>query len=1128
MFQSEAVARGLCLGDWSQPVPARPAFNLLMRHCIFPASLLSIVATARIAAAPADQMEFFEKRIRPILANECVECHGEKKQKGGLRVDSRDALRRGGDTGPAVIPGDPEKSLLLASIKHLDPDLQMPEKKPKLDAEVIADFERWISTGAEDPREAAQSLVTDSAAVLARAKKLWAFQPLKQVSPPEVKDTAWSSRPVDRFLLHTMEAASVTPTKDADPYTLIRRLSFTLNGLPPTADEVTAFAGSAIADRDGAIKAAIDRLIASPRFGEHFARQWMDVVRFAETHGAENDDILPEAWHFRDYTIRAFNSDVPFDQLIREHIAGDQLPSPRRIDGRNESVIGTAFLRFVEFNHAAVDVKREEGTIVEGQLDALGKAFQGLTISCARCHDHKFDPVLQRDYYALYGIMTSSRVLMQQLEEPAQFHREDESLRRLKGEVKSILAHQWRKELETWPQHLADARAKLYASGDLRIETDPKAMPTGWLGVFRNPEANEAEHAFYPLARLARVKLDDAPAFESEWRKVSTLALKEGAKPRLASTAKVIGDFTRGDLSGWFRSGALLEQPTTPGELTLAVDGPAMVRTIQPSGYFSNQLSQRHGGSLRSPDFILDGDRIRVLACGERDARLRLVIENFQGDSVLFAAATRDLAVPTLRWFDLNIRDAWKGRRAYVEFITRDDKPYRGVVGKDKPGMHRETDGRSAFGVVRVLMENGSERSTTPLVLTPDFWRTPPATWDALVNQFLDEVRTALEAWGSDWCEDRHARLINALVVAGIFDNQLAEGHPAARLINEYRQVESRIPVATRTPGVVDDPTALDAQLQSRGDWKLARETVPRAYLSALGAQPCDGKLSGRLALANEIANPGNPLTARVYVNRVWQWLFGRGLVATAENFGALGESPSHPELLDYLATEFMAHGWSTKWLIRELISTRAWQLSSDPTPDALAKDPSNLLRSHAPVQRLSAEMIRDSILRVSGALREESSGGPGVPVWLPDSLLDEFRPKSGPLDGDGRRSVYLEARRNFPTEFLRVFDQPKPSASVSRRSLTTVPAQSLALLNDPFVQQQAQRWGTRLAESSAQSIQQRLNEVYLNAVARPPDAPDVHRASKFLADSGGESSTVAWTDLAHAIFNQKEFIFLR
>jgi cytochrome c553 len=1082
-------------------------------------SLILLAIPASVLAAAADKIEFFEKRIRPVLVNDCAECHGAKKHKGGLRVDSREALRRGGDTGPAVVPGDPAKSLLLTSIKHLDPDLQMPEKKPKLDAAIIADFERWIADGAEDPRDSPQNLEADNAAILARAKKLWAFQPPRQIALPSVQDETWSPHPIDRFLQHAMEASQIAPAKDADPNTLIRRLTYTLTGLPPSPGEVEAFVECSSVNRHAAVMAAIDRLIASHHYGEHFARQWMDVVRYAETHGAENDDIIPEAWHFRDYLIRAFNSDVPFNQLILEHLAGDQLPSPRRCEGRNDSVVGTAFLRFIEFNHAAVDVKREQGTIVEDQVDALGKAFQGLTLSCARCHDHKFDPVLQRDYYALYGILTSTRVLMQQLEDPAEFHRDDESLRKLKAELKPILARHWKQGLDTWTQALADAREKLHASGDFKIETDPKALPKGWLGVFRNPEANEPDHPLYPLARMSRVKPDDPVAFDTEWKKISARARGEDAKPRLAENAQVIGDFTRGDLGGWFSSGGLIPRPTTAGEFTLAADGSSIVCTVQPAGYFSNVLSQRHGGSLRSRDFILDGDRIRVRACGERDARLRLVIENFQGDSVLFASATRDMAVPTLRWFDINIRDSWKGRRAYVEFLTRDDKPYRGVVGKDEPGMHRNTDGRSAFGAVRVILEKGDQRSTVPPVLTSDFWQTSPASWDALVTQFLAEVRTALEAWGSDWCEDRHARLIGSLVDAGVFDNQLADGHPAMPLVYRYRQLEAQIPVATRSPGVIDDPTALDAQLQTRGDWKLSKEIVPRAYLSALGATPCGGNRSGRLALAEAIADPKNPLTSRVYVNRVWQWIFGRGLVSSSDNFGALGEPPSHPELLDYLANEFVAHGWSTKWLVRELITTRTWQLASDP----VANDPNNQFYSHAPVRRLTAEMIRDSILRVSGSLHDVPTGGPSIPVWLPDSFLDEYRPKSGPLDGDGRRSVYLEMRRNFPTDLLRVFDQPRPSKSVGRRSLTTVPAQSLALLNDPFVQQQAQRW----TANQGQPADLRVQQMYLAAFSRNPTESETERARSFVA-SLGEPSAAAWAEFAHALFNMKEFIFLR
>lgn len=1089
--------------------------------------LIALPALAEVAASP-EAIEFFEKKIRPALVSECAECHGAEKQKGGLRVDSRDALQKGGDTGPAVVPGDPAKSLLLTSIKHLDPDMEMPRKRPKLDAELIASFEKWIADGAADPRDRPPSPADTAQGVLDRAQRLWAFQPLNPSPPPAVRDTGWSNQPIDRFLLAAMEEKQVTPADDSDAATLIRRLTYILNGVPPTPTEVDAFIKNTARDRSSAINSAIDQLLARPEFGETFARHWMDVVRYAETHGSENDEILPEAWQYRDYLIRAFNADVPYDQFVREHLAGDQLAEPRRTEGRNESIIGTAFWNLTEFNQSPVDVKREEATVVENQIDAIGKAFQGLTLSCARCHDHKFDPVLQRDYYALYGIATSSRVTMRQLEDPAIFHRNDEALLKLKAEIKAALVAHWQKDLAAWPQRFDEARLQLHASGSLKVEPDAKVRPPGWLGVFRHPDMTHPDHPLFVMARMARAKPGDAAAFAKEWTKVRAEVQGEEKNPGVVAGAQVIGDFSSGSFGNWFRSGAISKaMPTPAGEWTLAFEGDDIVRSIQPAGFYSNTISQLQGGSLRSPDFVLDGDRVRVLACGERDARLRLVIENFQGDTVLFANAARDLAVPHLRWFDLTIREAWKGRRAYVELMTRDDKPYVGQVGASEPGMRKPTNWRSAFGVVRVTLEKGNERSGRPLALSPEFWNSSPATWEELVTRFTTEAQQALAAWSSNSCDERQAQLLDGLLDGAVIDNRLNQEHPAAAQVSDYRKLEAQIPVATRIPGVIDDPTARDVALQQRGDWKAAKEIVPRSYLAVFGTQACGGETSGRLALAHAIADPKNPLTARVYVNRVWHWLYGRGLVTSVDNFGSLGDVPSHPALLDYLASEFIVHGWSTKWLVRQIVGTRAWQLSPIPNASAHERDPSNGLFAFAPVRRLESEMIRDGILSASGQLR---TGTPGqsVPVWLPDTLLDQFRPKSGPLDGNGRRSVYLEIRRNFPTDFLRAFDQPKPSAPVGRRSITTVPAQSLALLNDPFVREQSKRWGEKLAADNAVSTTDRIARMYRSAFARRPSVDEGQRALAYLEQCGGTENAAAWAELAHALFNLKEFIFLR
>jgi cytochrome c553 len=380
------------------------------------ATMLSLGGVLLLSAAESPkpspaQLEFFEQRIRPMLVNECYECHGAKKQKGGLRLDSRDALLKGGDTGPGIIPGNAAKSLIIQTIRHELPETEMPKDRPKLSDRVIADFVAWVNQGAPDPRDkppGEQDAVAGWEATFAARKDWWSFKPVQKFAPPAVRDTKWSAHPVDRFLLARMEDRGLAPVTNADRATLIRRVTFALIGLPPTPAEVRAFVEDTSLD---AYVKLVDRLLASPRFGERWARHWMDLVRFAETHGSEGDAELPNAWRYRDYLIRAFNDDVPWDQLIREHIAGDVMPQPRwnKAEQFNESLLGAAHLRLVEHGFNPVDTRDEQIKTIDNQIDVISKAFQGLTTSCARCHDHKFDPISARDYYALQGVLASVR-----------------------------------------------------------------------------------------------------------------------------------------------------------------------------------------------------------------------------------------------------------------------------------------------------------------------------------------------------------------------------------------------------------------------------------------------------------------------------------------------------------------------------------------------------------------------------------------------------------------------------------------------------------------------------------------------------------------------------------------------
>ncbi len=414
-------------------------------------------------ADKADQVHFFENKIRPALIEHCYECHNSGgKAEGGLKLDFREGLLKGGDRGPAIVPGKAAESLLIQAIRHEQEDLRMPQAGPKLKPDVVADFVRWINQGAVDPRDKPPSSeelakATSWETTLERRKQWWSFQPLKPVEPPAA-DAPWS-HPVDRFLAAGWRAAKFSPTDVADRRTLIRRVTFALIGLPPKPEEIDQFVTDASPD---AYERLVDRLLASPRFGERWARHWMDWYRYAETHGSEGDPPIPHAWRYRDYLIRALNDDLPYDQLVREHVAGDLLPKPRlnATEGTNESALGIGHYRMVQHGYVPTDAEDELVRFTDNQIDTLSKAVLGVTLSCARCHNHKFDPLSQKDFYGWYGIMASCRPAIVTLDTPERRQRHQEELVTLKQAIKTRIADAW----ETSLDHLADRLEKLPAA----------------------------------------------------------------------------------------------------------------------------------------------------------------------------------------------------------------------------------------------------------------------------------------------------------------------------------------------------------------------------------------------------------------------------------------------------------------------------------------------------------------------------------------------------------------------------------------------------------------------------------------------------------------------------------------
>ncbi len=1359
------------------------------------AGVLLAIPAAR-AATPA-QLDFFERRIRPLLAAECHECHGAKKQKGGLRVDFRDGLLKGGDSGPALVPGDAAKSRLIQVIRHADPDAAMPKDRPKLADAVIADFVTWVNQGAPDPRDQPPAItatnVTSWESVFAARKDWWSFQPVKKPAVPAVKDAAWSADPVDRFLLAKMEERGLQPAFPADRRTLIRRVSFVLTGLPPTAEEVRAFVEDTSLD---AYAKVVERLLASPRFGEHWARHWMDLMRFAETHGSEGDPDIPNAWRYRDYLIRAFSADVPWDRLIREHLAGDLLDKPRWNDaeGINESLLGLAHFRLVEHGFNPVDTLDEQVKTVDSQIDVVSKAFQGLTTSCARCHDHKFDPIGERDYYALHGVFASVRPAHLSIDKPELLRTNRAEMDKLKTTIKEGLADAWEKSarqlaaqllaqsanggikrpaipgdeitvrisefekqvaaldaegraavlrargatnatgssvapvaawtfdgdardsigglhgellggatvrngrlvldgkkaflrtaplerplrektLEAW---VAPANLDQRAGGVLTVETangsvfdaivfaekEPRKWtvasdnyrrsrnldgpaetatntqlvhmvivyrPDNSVAMFRNgapygaaytptgdnsalktfdaksahillgmrhtgggtpffageieeariydralaaaevtasfragpglvspdaitqaltPEqrAARAQHiaamadqraslrkdfpdyaardavrarvfaAFdvamktdgHPLHAWAQLRGKSGDALAEAW---SALVRKQGgelaARRKFNAESFTPGwDFTSG-VKDWFSYGANPpEAVVRPGEFTIEPEGGRILGGLLPAGVFSHRLSQKHNGLFASPRFRLTNDSVSVRVVGGKGARIRLVPDNYPiGQGNIYPQATLASDAPTWVRLDTAYR---KGSMVHLEFATAED-----VTSRDRspPG----PGGRSFFGVERIVFHDGKappkeEAIAGTWLLAGD----APKSFDELAGRIGNLLTDAVGAWRRDALREDQRVFLDAFIRGGLLPATAAELPAITNALAEYRRLEDAIPVPRRAPGVME-AMPYDAPLLSRGDHLKPLAPVPRGYRQLVIARPYGGQRSGRLELAEDIVNPANPLTARVLVNRVWHHLFGRGFVATVDNFGRLGDKPSHPELLDYLATRFVEQGWSAKELIRQLVATRAFQMSAEASPRANESDPANELLSHFRIRRLGAESIRDGLLAVSGRLDTTMFGAGANALASPSSQR--------------RRSVYLTVRRNFLSPFLETFDAPRPFSTLGKREVTNVPAQSLALLNDPFVVEQAAHW-TDAVMLAAPEADARVRRMFETAFARPPGDAELAGGRAYLADLAREhgegQDRLVWRDFAQSLFNAKEFIFLR
>lgn len=967
--------------------------------------------------AIADKVDF-NYDIRPILVQKCYLCHGPDpgSRKANLRLDTYEgatALLK--DGLKAIDPGHAKKSLVLFRINHKDPDIVMPtpESNLTLTEREIALIEKWIEQGAE-------------------WKPHWAFIPPKET--PAIKE--FKGNPIDYFINQKLAENDLKSSPEADKHALIRRVSYVLTGLPPEPEAINKFLSDNSAN---AYEKMIDQYLKAPQFGERWARHWMDLVRYAETKGHEFDYTISGAWRYRDYLIRAFNNDVPYDQLVREHLAGDLLQQPRinQTEKINESEIGTVFYTMAEGTHSPVDVRKDEADRIDNMIDVTGKAFQALTISCARCHDHKFDPISTKDYYSFYGVMESTRF----------------------------------SPIATNALEASNKVKQLHMLND----TIRKEIITNWMTKYSAP-----------------INANVMPA--------SATIPNDTAKAGI-----VLADFSGSDLNGWKSDGLAFTNSTTLGDPVFNAQGKLV--GLQDGKASSRRLSTGIYGALRSPDFTISTNFVGIKAAGKKSS-IRIVIDNFQLIQWPIYGGM-DQRLDTSKFINVVFDVAqWKGHKAYIELL---------------PG---------AYETHVFKMPNEAYIEAKYVIAYDKDWFEPVTEKQ---SKTLDPSR-AIYALAEQKISSADLALINNLLRTNKLNTQLSN---IKDRLERRAQLQQSFTDSIEFVNGVSDGFGRNSSVFIRGNHQeLSTDPVKRSFIPAIKVSNpnFNVKGSGRMELAASIMDPNNTLTSRVMVNRIWHHLFGRGIVETVDNFGMQGKLPSHPELLDHLAIQFQKDEYSIKKTIRSILLSNAFKKSVVPEKNVMKEDPSNIWLSHYPIRRLEAEAVRDAMLAASGRLDKTMYGVP-VAAHIDSFMNGRGKPAtSGPLDGNGRRSIYLEVRRNFLNPMLTTFDRPMPFTAFGKRTVTNVPSQSLILLNDPFVVEQAEFMAKQLLNKKINTLDGRIQWIYQRSLGRNPEAEEIADGEQFIKQlkktyvSKGIKDNIelkAWKDYIHTVFNFKEFIYI-
>jgi hypothetical protein len=958
--------------------------------------LVSFGATtwAGDAKKPTPQaVQFFESKVRPVLATHCFKCHGDvKKPKGGLRLDSLEAMLAGGDQGPALAPGKPGQSLLVKAITYDDQELKMPPSK-KLTREQIADLTEWVKMGAPWPGADKTGVVahkTDNA-ISDKDRAHWSFQPVKRPAVPKVKNTKWVHNPIDAFILAGLEAKGLEPNPPATRQELVRRVYYDLTGLPPTIAEVEAF----LADESpGAYERLIDKLLASPHYGEKWARHWLDLVRFAETNSYERDNPKPNAWRFRDYVIRSFNEDKPFDRFVREQLAGDEL-APSDPD----ALIATGYYRLGIWDDEPSDPLQARYDGLDDIVATTGQVFLGLTLDCARCHNHKIDPIPQKDYYRLLAF----------------FH----NIKHYSGgpgDQRPILTPANMRAYQERLKALEDRRNELQAKISIIEKEVTEAHSKGRPAVLTGSDMVDLRYKFY----------------RDTWTKLPDFnGLKHEDEGRLARNLFDLGPRTRDEAFGFVFEGTLV---------------------VPQAGRYTFFLDSDDGSRLTVADnVVLEYDGIHGIGKEKSRSvslpagRLPIKLEYFQNVA------------------GLGLEVAWSGpsfERRPLSASTKDVIDVPGLIAREGArllGKERLAEYRKLRKTLAALKAENAGMDMALCVT--EAGPTPPPTYI------------------------------------------LVRGNPHV----QGEQVEPGFPqVLTSAEPAIPAPSA-------------GAKTAGR-----------------RRVLADWIASGDNPLTARVIVNRLWQNHFGRGIVRSPNDFGLQGTRPTHPELLDWLASEFVTQGWRWKPLHRLILTSNAYRMSSRANSKALAADPANDLFWRFDMRRLSAEEIRDSVLAVSGNLNPKMFG-PGVyPVIPAEVLAGQSVPGRGwgksPPEEQARRSIYVHVKRSLLYPVLESFDVAEADRSTPVRFSTTQPTQALLMVNGDFLNHQAKIFADRLRKEAGNDVAAQVRRALYLATARVPNAADIDRGVELIRSlqaQDGAAAEAALNAFCLVVLNLNEFVYL-